>query len=142
MDVWLKIIVLVMKKIIVILFILIGAVSCKKETYLEVSNLNENRTTNLLVGKWTISYFDNGFSQSIGDQVMFNSDGTLAVMHKTYNQAGTWKITDNTFTSNRIYNSIAGTTFSYDTNIEKINSSELILSSTKKNITYKIKFIK
>ncbi len=141
MDVWLKIIVLVMKKIIVILFIIIGAVSCKRETYLEVANVNEDKT-NLLVGKWTVSYVDNGFSQSIGDQIMFNSDGTLAVIYKTYNQAGTWKITDNTFTSNRIYNSIAGTTFSYETFIEKITVNELILTSTKNNSTYKIKFIK
>ena len=130
-----------MKKIIVILFMLIGAVSCKRETYLEVANVNEDKT-NLLVGKWTVSYVDNGFSQSIGDQVMFNSDGTLGIIYKTYNISGTWKITDNIFTSDRIYNTISGTTFSYETNIEKINSNELILSSTKKNITYKIKFIK
>jgi hypothetical protein len=130
-----------MKKIIVILFMLIGAISCKRETYLEVANVNEDKT-NLLVGKWTVSYVDNGFSQSIGDQVMFNSDGTLGIIYKTYNISGTWKITDNIFTSDRIYNTISGTTFSYETNIEKINNNELILSSTKKNITYKIKFIK
>ncbi|MBJ7428465.1 MAG: hypothetical protein JHD28_05850, partial [Bacteroidia bacterium] len=106
------------------------------------TNLNEDKTTGLLIGKWTVSYVDNGFSQSIGDQVMFNSDGTLGVIYKTYNQAGTWKITDNTFTSNRIYNSIAGTTFSYETFIEKITVNELILTSTKINSTYKIKFIK
>jgi hypothetical protein len=131
-----------MKKIIVILLILIGSASCKRETYLEVTNLNEDKTTGLLIGKWTVSYVDNGFSQSIGDQVMFNSDGTLGVIYKTYNISGTWKITDNIFTSDRIYNTISGTTFSYETNIEKINNNELILSSTKKNITYKIKFIK
>ncbi len=130
-----------MKKIIVILFMLIGAVSCKRETYLEVANVNEDKA-NLLVGKWTVSYVDNGFSQSIGDQVMFNSDGTLGIIYKTYNISGTWKITDNIFTSDRIYNTISGTTFSYQTNIEKINNNELILSSTKKNITYKIKFIR
>jgi hypothetical protein len=130
-----------MRKNIVILFMLIGAISCKRETYLEVANVNEDKT-NLLVGKWTVSYVDNGFSQSIGDQVMFNSDGTLGIIYKTYNISGTWKITDNIFTSDRIYNTISGTTFSYETNIEKINNNELILSSTKKNITYKIKFIK
>jgi hypothetical protein len=130
-----------MKKNIVILFMLFGAISCKRETYLEVANVNEDKT-NLLVGKWTVSYVDNGFSQSIGDQVMFNSDGTLGIIYKTYNISGTWKITDNIFTSDRIYNTISGTTFSYETNIEKINNNELILSSTKKNITYKIKFIK
>lgn len=130
-----------MRKNIVILFMLIGAISCKRETYLEVANVNEDKT-NLLVGKWTVSYVDNGFSQSIGDQIMFNSDGTLGIIYKTYNISGTWKITDNIFTSDRIYNTISGTTFSYETNIEKINNNELILSSTKKNITYKIKFIK
>jgi hypothetical protein len=130
-----------MRKNIVILFMLIGAISCKRETYLEVANVNEDKT-NLLVGKWTVSYVDNGFSQSIGDQVMFNSDGTLGIIYKTYNISGTWKITDNIFTSDRIYNTISGTTFLYETNIEKTNNNELILSSTKKNITYKIKFIK
>lgn len=129
-----------MQKLLFILFIFIGFSSCKRETYNEVVKTTIDK--DIFIGKWTVSYTDNGFSQSIGDQVMFNSDETLAVIYKTYNQAGTWKITDNTFTSDRIYNSIAGTTFSYETFIEKITVNELILTSTKNNSTYKIKFIK
>ena len=129
-----------MQKLLFILFIFIGFSSCKRETYNEVVKTTIDK--DIFIGKWTVSYTDNGFSQSIGDQVMFNSDETLAVIYKTYNQAGTWKITDNTFTSDRIYNSIAGTTFSYETFIEKITVNELILTLTKNNSTYKIKFIK
>lgn len=129
-----------MQKLLFILFIFIGFSSCKRETYNDVVKTTIDK--DIFIGKWTVSYTDNGFSQSIGDQVMFNSDETLAVIYKTYNQAGTWKITDNTFTSDRIYNSIAGTTFSYETFIEKITVNELILTSTKNNSTYKIKFIK
>ena len=110
-----------MQKLLFILFIFIGFSSCKRETYNEVVKTTIDK--DIFIGKWTVSYTDNGFSQSIGDQVMFNSDETLAVIYKTYNQAGTWKITDNTFTSDRIYNSIAGTTFSYETFIEKIRTA-------------------
>ena len=122
-----------MQKLLFILFIFIGFSSCKRETYNEVVKTTIDK--DIFIGKWTVSYTDNGFSQSIGDQVMFNSDETLAVIYKTYNQAGTWKITDNTFTSDRIYNSIAGTTFSYETFIEKITVNELILTSTKNIVT-------
>lgn len=130
-----------MKKIIVILLVLIGAFSCKKETYTEVATVNENKPE-LLVGKWTVSYTDNGFSQIIGDQVLFNSDGTLVVMRPNSNQTGTWTITENIFSSNRIYNSITASTSGTSYIIEKITSNELILATSKNNITYKIKFIK
>lgn len=131
-----------MKKIVVILYIIIGAVSCKKETYTEVANVNQDKT-NLLVGKWIVSYTDDGFTQSIGDQVMFNSDGTLAVIYKTSNRTGWWKITDNTITSDRIYNSITANSSDITSyTIEKITSNELILTTTKINVIYRIKFIK
>lgn len=131
-----------MKKIIVILFILIGFVSCKKETYTEVANLNENKPE-LLVGKWTVSYVDIGFTQTLGDQVLFNSDGTLVVIYKTSNRTGWWKITDNTITSDRIYNSITANSSDITSyTIEKITSNEFILATSKINVIYRIKFIK
>ena len=131
-----------MKKIIVILFIIIGVVSCKKETYTEVANLNENKPE-LLAGKWTVSYVDNGFTQTVGDQVLFNSDGTLAVIYKTSNRTGWWKITDNTITNDRIYNSITANSSDITSyTIEKITSNELILATSKINVIYRIKFIK
>lgn len=131
-----------MKKIIVILFILMGTVSCKRETYLEVANINENKPE-LLTGKWMVSYVNQGFTQTIGDQVLFNSDGTLTVMRPNSNQTGTWKIADNTLTSDRIYNSnTANSSAVTSYTIEKLTNNELILATSKTNVIYRIKFIK
>jgi hypothetical protein len=119
-----------------------GTVSCKRETYLEVANINENKPE-LLTGKWMVSYVNQGFTQTIGDQVLFNSDGTLTVMRPNSNQTGTWKIADNTLTSDRIYNSnTANSSAVTSYTIEKLTNNELILATSKTNVIYRIKFIK
>jgi selenophosphate synthetase-related protein len=71
-----------MKKILVILFIAFAFVSCKKEKYTDI--IKTGFAEEMFVGKWYVSYADDGSILQVGNLLLINSDGTFAVVFSNY----------------------------------------------------------
>lgn len=130
-----------MKKTIAILFIVFLYSSCVKEKYTDLVTANSNKE--IFVGKWTVSYVDQGFSPKVGDFILFNSDGTTTLMYNGGFQQGTWSLSESTFTSDVVKNYYSqGNTSITKYNVIKIEEKEIILATNYNKDTYKIKMIK
>ncbi|MFZ4797039.1 MAG: hypothetical protein ACOYMA_06060 [Bacteroidia bacterium] len=130
-----------MKKIIAILFIVFLYSSCVKEKYTDLVKTDSNKE--MFVGKWTVSYVDQGFSPKVGDFILFNSDGTTTLMYSGGFQQGTWSLTESTLTSDVVKNYFTqGNTSLTKYNVIKIAEKEIILATYDYKNTYKIKMIK
>lgn len=130
-----------MKKIIAILFIVFLYSSCVKEKYNDLVTANSNKE--MFVGKWTVSYVDQGFSPKVGDFILFNSDGTTTLMYSGVSLQGTWSLTEGTFTSDVVINYYTqGNATITKYNVIKIAEKEIILATNDYKYTYKIKMIK
>lgn len=130
-----------MKKIIAILFIIFLYSSCVKEKYTDLVTANSNKE--IFVGKWTVSYVDQGFSPKVGDFILFNSDGTTTLIYSGGFQQGIWSLTESTFTSDVVKNYFTQENTSLTKyNVIKIAEKEIILATNDYKNTYKIKMIK
>lgn len=131
-----------MKKIVYLFLLLIGFSSCKKESFDDLSKINKSNES-LLVGKWIISYDDNGFRPVIGDVILFNSDGTGSLISGVSKTQGTWSLSSSVFSSSFITNDITrksnGNTIY---NVINLSEKELILHTSNLDGTFKIKMIK
>lgn len=130
-----------MRKIITILFIIFLYSSCVKEKFTDLVTVNSNKE--MFLGRWTVSYVDQGFSPKVGDFILFNSDGTTTLMYSGGFQQGTWSLTESTFTSDVVRNYYTqGNATITKYKVIKIAEKEIILATNDYKYTYKIKMIK
>ncbi len=126
-----------MKKLLFILFVFIGFSSCKRETYNDVVKTDVNKK--LLVGKWTVSYVNNGFAPKVGDFVFLSSDGTGSLLSGTAYSQGTWSLTELTFSSTFITNYFTQGKNSITTyNLVTLTEKEMILNTSANRDSIKI----
>lgn len=116
--------------------------ACQKENFSDVAKYNVN--TDLLTGKWMVSYTNSAlFQPTVGSNIFFQSDKTCSLLNTTFTTvSGSWSYENNVLKATCIVLKINGQTNITSFQVDLLSNTELLLSSKQNNITYTIKLTK